>query len=166
MAIVAQEGKSPSLPCIWVSASEKDPSARRWAGFSVQTLPALIHCRRVVPLFYLSLLLLRETASAQLGGTPMSLSPCWFLCPTAGNHISVILSPPIGNRNGSGDLFSGNPTPALHVAAQLEGAGFPPGCHPMNWSLLLMEHHPVQLRKPRVLGGCPSAVPGRPASRK
>jgi len=76
----------------------------------------------------------------------------WFLCPIAGNHISVISFAPIGNRNGSGEIFSGNPTPALHVEAQLEAAGFPAESHSVNWSLLLRKHHPFHLRKPRVLG--------------
>ena len=166
MAIVGQEGKSPPLPCTFTSASEKDPSARYWTRFSVQVIPALIHCRRVVTRFLMSLLLLREITSAHLGANPMSLTPCWFLCPAAGNHISVISFGPTGNRNGSGELFSGNPTPALHVEAQLEGAGFPAGSHSVNWSLLLTKHHPLHMRKPRVLGCCPAGVPGWPVSPK
>ena len=163
MAIVAQGEKSLSLPCTWVSASEKDTSARCWTSFSVQTLPALIHCQQVVPILFMFLLLLREITSTQLGRNPMSLNPCWFLCPMDGNHMSVILFLPTGDRTVSGDLFSGDPTPALHGEAQLEGADFPAGSYPLNWSLLLRKHDPLHLRKPRVLGCCPTAVPGWPA---
>jgi len=90
----------------------------------------------------------------------------WFVCPTAGNHISMISILPTGNRNGSGEPFSGNPTPALHVEAQLEGAGFPAGSHPGNLTLLLRKHHPFHLRELRVIACCPIALPGWPASPK
>jgi len=78
----------------------------------------------------------------------------------------VISFAPTDNRNSSGDLFSGNPTPALHVEVHLEGAGFPAGFHPVNLTLLLRKHHPFHLRELRVFACCPIALPGWPASPK
>lgn len=113
-----------------------------------------------------SCIFLRKITSAWLEGTPLSLSPCWFLCPTADNHISVVLFPPTGNRTGSGNLCSDNPILALHVEAHPESGDFQMGSHVVNWNLLLMKHHPLHLRNTRVVGCCPTVDTVCPTSPK
>lgn len=114
----------------------------------------------------MSFLLLREITRAQLGRNPYVPVSMLVSLP---NSWQSLLSELVSTHRQQ-EWFWGpilrQSHPALHVEAQLEGAGFPAGSHPMKWRLLLMKYHPVHLRKPKVLGCWPTAVPEWPASGK